>query len=171
MSPLSPATVPGGSSASKEFRDIGLTREEDGVGISAGAYLAGARPLVVIQSSGLGNMFNALLSLTVTYGLPLPILASWRGGEGKHPAQVPFNRSLPGILSAAGIPFSIISSSDRRSEIGCAIDSAYTCRTPHVILLQPGCLDDSGISRNPEIRIPLVRPIPLDTRGNGMHPP
>ena len=30
----------------EEFRHIGLTREEDGVGISAGAYLAGARPLL-----------------------------------------------------------------------------------------------------------------------------
>lgn len=34
----------------EEFRHIGLTREEDGVGISAGAYLAGARPLIAIQS-------------------------------------------------------------------------------------------------------------------------
>jgi sulfopyruvate decarboxylase subunit beta len=64
----------------EKFRHIGLTREEDGVGISAGAYLAGARPLVAIQSSGLGNMLNAILSLTVTFGLPLPIFASWRGG-------------------------------------------------------------------------------------------
>ena len=88
-----------------EFRHIGLTREEDGVGISAGAYLAGARPLIALQSSGLGNMLNAILSLTATFGLPLPILASWRGGEGEViPAQIPFNRPLPGILSAAGIP-------------------------------------------------------------------
>src|SRR5512136_1396766 len=88
----------------EEFRHIGLTREEDGVGISAGAYLAGACPLVALQSSGLGNMLNAILSLSMTFRLPLPILASWRGGEDETiPAQVPFNRPLPAILSAAGI--------------------------------------------------------------------
>ncbi len=37
----------------QNFRHIGLTREEDGVGISAGAYLAGARPAIAIQSPAL----------------------------------------------------------------------------------------------------------------------
>ena len=147
----------------EEFRHIGLTREEDGVGISAGACLAGARPLIAIQSSGIGNMLNALLSLTVTYGLPLPILASWRGGEGETiPAQIPFNRSLPGILSAVGIPFSIIPRTGKPSDIGEAIESAYSRRTPHVILLQPGCLDDSGAHRDPGTSTTAGRPFPLE---------
>ena len=62
-----------------ELKAIRLNREEDGVGISAGAYLGGGKPAMIIQSSGLGNCFNALLSLSVTYRLPLPILSSWRG--------------------------------------------------------------------------------------------
>jgi len=126
------------------FRHIGLTREEDGVGISAGAYLAGARPLVAIQSSGLGNMLNAILSLTVTYGLPLPILASWRGGQSEViPAQIPFNRPLPGILAAAGIPCTILSESDAARGIGVAIAQSYRAGMPHVILIPPECFDES----------------------------
>ena len=129
----------------EEFRHIGLTREEDGVGISAGAYLAGARPLVALQSSGLGNMLNAILSLTTTFGLPLPILASWRGGTSETiPAQIPFNRPLPRILAAAGIPCTILSNRNSTKEIGDAIALAYRNRTPHVILIRPGCLDESG---------------------------
>jgi sulfopyruvate decarboxylase len=128
----------------EEFRHIGLTREEDGVGISAGAYLAGARPLVALQSSGLGNMLNAILSLTTTFGLPLPILASWRGGTNEAiPAQIPFNRPLPGILAAAGIPCTIVSDRDRPDEIGDAVAASYEMQTPHVILIQPGCLDET----------------------------
>ena len=127
----------------EEFRHIGLTREEDGVGISAGAFLAGARPLIALQSSGLGNMLNAILSLTTTFGLPLPILASWRGGEGETiPAQIPFNRPLPRILSAAGIPFTILSGPGKPQEIGKAISSAYENRSPHVILSPPGCIEE-----------------------------
>lgn len=133
-----------------EFRHIGLTREEDGVGISAGAYLAGARPMVVIQSSGLGNMLNALLSLSVTFGLPLPILASWRGGPDETiSAQIPFNRSLPGILSAAGIPCTIVKDLDNSGEIGSAVESALQENTPHVILVRPGCLDEPPTSPGP----------------------
>jgi sulfopyruvate decarboxylase len=129
----------------EEFRYIGLTREEDGVGISAGAYLAGARPLIALQSSGLGNMLNAILSLTTTFGLPLPILASWRGGTTEViPAQIPFNRPLPRILAAAGIPCTIIANRNHTKEIGDAIASAYRNRTPHVILIRPGCIDESG---------------------------
>ncbi len=131
----------------EEFNHIGLTREEDGVGISAGAYLAGARPMIALQSSGLGNMLNAILSLTSTFALPLPILASWRGGAKETiPAQIPFNRPLPKILSAAGISFSIVSGPDTTREIGMAIAGTYKKQVPHVILLRPGCvMESSGI--------------------------
>lgn len=131
----------------EEFRYIGLTREEDGVGISAGAYLAGARPLIALQSSGLGNMLNAILSLTATFGLPLPILASWRGGETEViPAQIPFNRPLPKILSAAGIPYTILSDPDKPEVIGRAVSDAFAEKTPHVILVPPGCLHETACS-------------------------
>src|SRR5665648_1224499 len=67
------------SMTESEFFTIPLTREENGIGICAGAYMAGARPLMMIQSTGLGNMINAIASLNQVYDLPLPIIASWRG--------------------------------------------------------------------------------------------
>ena len=86
--------------ALKSFKGIELTREEDGLGICAGAYLAGARPMMIIQSTGLGNMINALESLNIASALPIPILASWRGvyKEGID-SQIPLGRHLPAILS------------------------------------------------------------------------
>ncbi|MFQ5800819.1 MAG: thiamine pyrophosphate-binding protein, partial [Candidatus Hydrothermarchaeales archaeon] len=63
----------------QEFLHVPLTREEEGVGIAAGAALAEERPTMLIQSSGLGNMINALASLTMFYELPLFIMVSWRG--------------------------------------------------------------------------------------------
>jgi len=152
-----------------EFRHIGLTREEDGVGISAGAYLAGARPAIAIQSSGLGNMLNAILSLTVTFGLPLPILASWRGCDGeKIPAQVPFNRPLPTILSAAGIACTVVSGPDAAREIGGAVAAAYLAHVPHVILLKPEYIAESNSSAPAEI--PAVRPFSVTYTRNWRAP-
>src|SRR6266545_4482832 len=75
---------------SEEFFHLPLTREEEGVGISAGAALSGKRPAMFVQSSGIGNMINALLSLTQFYELPLAIFVSQRGiYKEKIEAQFP----------------------------------------------------------------------------------
>jgi sulfopyruvate decarboxylase subunit beta len=89
----------------KDFFHIPLTREEEGVGISGGIALAGKRPAMFVQSSGIGNMINALLSLTGFYKLPLAIFVSQRGiYKEKIAAQRPMGQRLPKILSGAGIP-------------------------------------------------------------------
>ena len=95
----------------RDFYHVPLTREEEGVGICAGAALAGKRPAMFVQSSGIGNMINALLSLTQFYELPLAIFVSRRGVyQEKIEAQFPMGRRLPAILSGAGIGYSEINS-------------------------------------------------------------
>jgi sulfopyruvate decarboxylase beta subunit len=127
------------------FRTVDLLREEDGTGICAGVYLAGGRPAMVIQSSGLGNMVNALMSLTKTYSLPLPVIASWRGVYKEAiPAQVPFNRALPRMLKALNIPFHEISDMGQFDSAGEAIRQAYERSTPFVILVKPSCWEGAG---------------------------
>lgn len=118
---------------------ITVMREEDAVGLCAGLCLAGKKPVVHIQSSGLGNMFNAMMSLTVLYHLPLPpILASWRGVyEEKIPAQVPFNIHIPGLLDVLGIPYTIISDISELEQIRDVIRDAYIHSRPHVALIIP----------------------------------
>ena len=64
---------------------------------------------MLIQSSALGNSFNALASLLVTYEIPILILASYRGYyKEKILAQVPLGKALPGMLESMKIPFVII---------------------------------------------------------------
>lgn len=120
------------------FHTVDLTREEDGVGISAGLVLAGGRPVLHMQSSGLGNSLNAIMSLTVTFDLPLPILASWRGVYKEViPAQIPFNRAVPGVLEALGIPYTIIRDEREEDLIDAVIENAYGEMRPHVALISP----------------------------------
>ena len=45
-------------------------REDVAVGMAAGAWLGGRRPVVVMQNSGLGTSLNALASLSLMYGFP-----------------------------------------------------------------------------------------------------
>lgn len=120
------------------FRAVNLTREEDGVGICAGLAMAGGRPVLHMQSSGLGNSLNAIMSLTVTFGLPLPVLASWRGVYREAiPAQVPFNRAVPEVLAALGIPYTIIRGPGDEALIDEVVRDAYDSMRPHVALILP----------------------------------
>ena len=122
----------------ERFRAVNLTREEDGVGICAGLAMAGGRPVLHMQSSGLGNSLNAIMSLTVTFGLPLPVLASWRGVYREAiPAQVPFNRAVPEVLAALGIPFTVIRDPGDEELIDTVVRDAYDSMRPHVGLILP----------------------------------
>ncbi len=122
----------------KDFHYVNINREEDGVGVCAGLALAGRKSILQMQSSGLGNSLNALLSLTHLYRLPLPIIASWRGVYNeKIAAQVPFNSKIPGILDAVKIPYTIIESSRDLEKLKDALRLSFENCGIHVILILP----------------------------------
>ena len=127
------------------FFHVPLTREEEGVGISAGAALSGKKPAMFVQSSGIGNMINALLSLTGFYGFPLAIFVSQRGiYKEKIAAQLPMGQRLPMILKGAGISYSIISKRDDFRVIGKKLRNVYTKNMIHAFLLSPEIWGKSG---------------------------
>jgi len=121
---------------------LGLNREENGVGISAGAFLAGGKPLMIIQSTGLGTLLNALMSLTVTYRLPLPILASWRGVHDERiEAQVPLGTALPKLLDALDLKHTIIADAAQLGSVEDVIQDAFENERPHIALISPRTWD------------------------------
>lgn len=129
----------------ERFETVDLTREEDGVGIAAGACLAGRRPVISIQSSGLGNMMNAIMSLTACYGLPMVVLASWRGVDGESiEAQVPFNSRIPEMLDCYGIGHKDVATGDDLGRISEAVREAYGGPAIRVVLIRPSLWGGSG---------------------------
>lgn len=128
----------------EEFMTVDVTREEDGVGICAGAALMGRRAVMSIQSSGLGNMMNALMSLTACYGLPLAVIASWRGTDGESiEAQIPFNSRIPQMLDVYGIEHCEVRTSEDIPSVGEHIREAFEGSAIHVILVHPKFWQDS----------------------------
>ena len=120
----------------EEIQIVPLTREEEGIGICAGAYMAGKKPFMLIQSSGLGNSFNAIASLLITYRIPLLILASYRGYLNERIlAQIPLGQSIPGMLDALEVPYIILNDSTDSLETFCRNMLMET--TPHVVFLSP----------------------------------
>lgn len=123
---------------SKCFRHVSLSREEEGVGICAGASLAGARPAILVQSSGIGNMINALCSLTKVYQFPLLILVSWRGIYKENiSAQVPLGERLLAVLRALDIKYVAIMNQKDISYIGDAAKEAFENNSTCAVLLNP----------------------------------
>ena len=142
----------------RSFREVRLMREEGGVGIAAGLYLAGRKPALVIQSTGIGNSLTVLSSLNKTYRLPLPILASWRGvyKEG-IPAQVDFGKCLPGILDGAGIPYITVEDPGDLPAVRSAIFTAYEENTPYIVLFSPKIWERSSAKEIPQPIVPAER--------------
>ncbi|MEW6601062.1 MAG: sulfopyruvate decarboxylase subunit alpha [Nitrospirota bacterium] len=127
-----------------EFPHVPLTREEEGVGISAGMALAGKRPAMFVQSSGIGNMINALLSLTGFYHLPLAIFVSQRGiYKEAIAAQFPMGEKLPGILRGARLPFSTIRSADDIDIIAKKLPHVFKKDKIHAFLMSPAVFEET----------------------------
>ena len=86
-----------------EVHAIRLTTEEEGVGVIAGADLGGARAVLLLQSSGVGNCVN-FLSLVKVARFPMLLLVSMRGdfGEG-NPWQYPMGQAVEPALHAMGL--------------------------------------------------------------------
>ncbi|HSQ77930.1 MAG TPA: sulfopyruvate decarboxylase subunit alpha, partial [Nitrospirota bacterium] len=136
------------------FFHVPLTREEEGVGISAGAALSGRRPAMFVQSSGLGNMINALLSLTQFYELPLALFVSRRGiYKERIEAQVPMGQRLTGILAGAGIAYSEINSKDDFTIVDQELPQVFHKNSIHAFLLSPAVWEGSQCKESSELGV------------------
>ena len=82
---------------------IPLSTEQEGIGIAAGAHLGGARAVLLMQSSGVGNCINQL-SLIKHGQFPFLTIVTMRGefGEG-NPWQYAMGEAVIPSLNAIGV--------------------------------------------------------------------
>ena len=91
------------SLADPDAHSIPLTTEEEGVALAAGADLGGARAVLMMQSSGVGNCIN-LLSLNGGCRFPLLTLVSMRGEFGEGNAwQFAMGQAVEPVLKTMGV--------------------------------------------------------------------
>jgi sulfopyruvate decarboxylase subunit alpha len=121
-----------------EITHVPVTREEEGFGIAAGAYMGGMKPAILMQNSGLGNSVNVLASLYELYKIPILMIMSHRGTKGEFmSAQIPMGKSTPRVLDALNIPyFKPDHPEEALEDIENAWNIATTKGTPVGILLE-----------------------------------
>jgi len=89
--------------ADPAMRAIALTTEEEGIGLAAGAWLGGARSVLLMQSSGVGNLVN-VLGMVKVCRFPLLMIVTMRGEPGEfNPWQVPMGEATARVLDTMGV--------------------------------------------------------------------
>ena len=88
--------------ADKNMRAVVLSTEEEGIGLAAGAWLGGQKSVLLMQSSGVGNVIN-VLGMVGECRFPLVTLVTMRGEQGEfNPWQVPMGQAVRPVLEAMG---------------------------------------------------------------------
>jgi sulfopyruvate decarboxylase alpha subunit len=121
------------------FHVVSATREEEAIGIASGAYSTGRNAAVFMQSSGFGNVVNALASLCIPCRIPLPMFINMRGEVGEfNIAQVPMGRATRPILDTLGLQYYTLDTDDRLEQrVTGAIKLCYSSRQPLALCLTP----------------------------------
>lgn len=90
--------------ADQYFDAFSTTREEEAIGIVCGAWMAGKRGVVLMQTSGFATLPNVLASLPVTYHIPVLMVISERGTLGEfNRGQALVCRTMRPILDSMGM--------------------------------------------------------------------
>src|SRR5438552_10995513 len=85
---------------------VRLAKEEEGVGVSMGAHLAGMRSAMLMQNHGLFAAVNGIVSGAMLYRIPLLMLVSDRGHLGERdPWQTEGGRYTRPLLEALNIVY------------------------------------------------------------------
>ncbi len=121
------------------FTVFAPAREEEAVGIVAGAYMAGLRGIVLMQTSGFATLPNVLASLTVPSQIPLLMLISERGTIGDHQlGQAIVCRTMRPVLQTLGIEHHAI---ERQEDVEFVCDrmirQAFSTQAAAAMILSP----------------------------------
>src|SRR6202012_5540567 len=90
---------------------VRLAKEEEAVGISAGAHFAGVKSAMLMQNHGFLAAINGIVSFAHLYKIPLLMLISYRGSFGERdPWQTQGGNVTEPLLRALGIPYFFLDS-------------------------------------------------------------
>lgn len=114
---------------------VQVCREGEAFGVAAGLIAAGARPVVVIQSTGFFESGDSLRGLALWLRLPLPVLIGYRGWNAEGRSRDSAAWYLEPILQAWKIPYRFVHSSADISVLHEVIDQAEQAFTPSAALI------------------------------------
>ena len=114
-------------------------REDEAVGMAAGAYMAGKTPAVLMQNSGLGTSLNTLISLNMIYQQPCILIVSWRGQGGKDaPEHLVMGEVMPQLLDTVKIPHRTLTEKTASEDFRWVAETFMKQRIPVALFITKG---------------------------------
>ena len=127
----------------KEARYIPAVREDAAVGLCTGAYLAGTMPVLLMQNSGLGYSLNAFTSLNLIYNIPILVIMSWRGKDGKDaPEHIIMGDIDKKLLQTARMEYSLLNKENCEEVLKKAKKKIYEEKLPYTLIVEKGLFDE-----------------------------
>jgi sulfopyruvate decarboxylase subunit alpha len=90
-----------------DLQHVPLCREEEGIGICAGAYLVGKKCAAIMQNGGFFNSNNAIVSTLLQYQIPLLLMIYYAGDVGDRTFSTSGSLTQP-VLQALGMRYYIM---------------------------------------------------------------
>ena len=120
-----------------EMTLVRLAKEEEGVGVSAGAHFAGVKSAMLMQNHGFLASINGIVSFAQLYRIPLLMIVSYRGHFGERdPWQTQGGSATEPLLRALGIPYAFLDDPQTvEKRIAEAQTWAYASLHPAALLL------------------------------------
>ena len=120
---------------SPSIMHVPCNKEDEGMGLCAGAHMGGVRSCIIMQNTALGVVVNALATLIQFYRIPLPMLISYRGEPGEKVAcQVEMAVHTKAILSQLNIPSYHFSHADQLEDLDAIIKHSHMSGKPVAVL-------------------------------------
>lgn len=123
---------------------MSAVREDSAIGLAAGAWMGGKKPVVFMQNSGLGVSVNALVSLNAIYELPVLLVISWRGEGGKDaPEHIVMGDIMKPMLDLMSVPWRVLGDESLEEDVATMVAQMDETRRPTALIVPKGLLDAS----------------------------
>jgi sulfopyruvate decarboxylase alpha subunit len=128
-----------GVSTDNYFIAVNATREDEALGLVAGAWMGGLKGAAMMQTSGFAVAPNALASLIVPYQIPAILIVSERGTLGEfNIGQVTVAKIMRPILDTLSVEHHTLTDEVKLSFIlDSSIKQAVTTQSPVAFILSP----------------------------------
>jgi len=120
-------------------RYLPAPREDSALGTAVGLAVAGAKPVVLMQNSGLGYCLNVLTSLCLIYDIHVPLVVSWRGHGGNDAVEhAVIGRELTRLLDVFDLPWTVFDPAAPAASVEKALASGDCGRRTPVLIVKEG---------------------------------
>ncbi|MGE3144042.1 MAG: thiamine pyrophosphate-binding protein [Pseudorhodoplanes sp.] len=127
--------------ADPDITHVKLAREDDGVGICAGAFLGGRKAALICQNAGVLLAINALGGMAFHHQIPFLVIAAQRGCfDDSYYYQMYKGRLTEPVLKAMGLPHYVVDGPEQLALVEQGARQAFLSRLPLVLLLRRNAL-------------------------------